>query len=131
MAIEIVQTIPMLRIFSEEKAREFYLDFLGLKVDWEHRFEPDMPIYMQVSRGSLVLHLSEHHGDGCPGASVYVRIKGIREYHAELTEKRYRYYRPGIIEAPWRAWVMTVGDPFGNRIHFNEHMEEPAATDAG
>lgn len=35
--------IPILRIFDEAKARAFYLDFLGFRVDWEHRFGPDMP----------------------------------------------------------------------------------------
>jgi catechol 2,3-dioxygenase-like lactoylglutathione lyase family enzyme len=34
------KTTPILRIFDEAKAREFYVDFLGFKVDWEHRFEP-------------------------------------------------------------------------------------------
>ena len=29
---------PILRIFDIAKAREFYLDFLGFAVDWEHRF---------------------------------------------------------------------------------------------
>jgi hypothetical protein len=29
---------PVLRCFDEAKTREFYLDFLGFKVDWEHRF---------------------------------------------------------------------------------------------
>ena len=65
------QTIPILRIFDESKAREFYLDFLGMSVDWEHRFEPDTPIYIQVSRGELVLHLSEHSGDGTPGTKIF------------------------------------------------------------
>ena len=32
------KTTPILRIFDEAKAREFYVDFLGFKVDWEHRF---------------------------------------------------------------------------------------------
>ena len=27
--------IPILRIFSVEKARDFYLDFLGFTWDWE------------------------------------------------------------------------------------------------
>ena len=31
-------TIPVLRIFSVEKARAFYVDYLGFAVDWEHRF---------------------------------------------------------------------------------------------
>ena len=67
MTIEFGRVTPVLRIFSLEKAREFYLDFLSFKVDWEHRFGPDFPIYMQVSRDGLSLHLSEHHGDGHAG----------------------------------------------------------------
>src|SRR4051794_28673313 len=54
--------IPILRIFDEAKAREFYLDFLDFHLDWEHRFAPDLPLYCQVSRSGLMLHLSEHHG---------------------------------------------------------------------
>jgi hypothetical protein len=44
------KTTPILRIFDERKAKEFYLDFLGFTLDWEHRFESDLPLYMQVSR---------------------------------------------------------------------------------
>jgi len=29
---------------------------------------------MQVSGGNLVLHLSEHHGDGSPGANIRVEM---------------------------------------------------------
>jgi hypothetical protein len=32
------KAIPILRIFDETKAREFYLDFLGFSVEFEHRF---------------------------------------------------------------------------------------------
>jgi hypothetical protein len=63
MTISFAKTIPILRMFSVEKTREFYLGFLGFKVEWEHRFEPALPLYMQVSRGDFVLHLTEHHGD--------------------------------------------------------------------
>ena len=95
MTIEFGRVTPVLRIFSLEKAREFYLDFLGFKVDWEHRFGPDFPIYMQVSRDGLSLHLSEHHGDGTPGSVVYVYIRGVEALHRELTDKNYRHNRPG------------------------------------
>jgi hypothetical protein len=66
--VNLGKTTPILRIFDEAKARQFYLDFLGFKVDWEHRLEPDLPLYLQVSREGCVLHLSEHHGDCSPGA---------------------------------------------------------------
>ena len=39
------RTTPILRIFDLAKAKEFYVDFLGFKVDWQHRFEPDLPLY--------------------------------------------------------------------------------------
>jgi uncharacterized glyoxalase superfamily protein PhnB len=122
MAETMLQTIPILRIFSVEKAREFYVVFLGFTVDWEHRFDADAPLYMQVSRGGLVLHLSEHHGDACPGSTVFVRMAGLDGYHREITAKGYRSMRPGIERAPWNARVMEVTDPFGNRLRFNEDL---------
>jgi catechol 2,3-dioxygenase-like lactoylglutathione lyase family enzyme len=73
-AIAFDQTVPILRIFSVDKAKEFYLDYLGFALAWEHRFADDLPLYMQVSRGALHLHLTEHHGDACPGSTVFVRM---------------------------------------------------------
>ena len=76
--------VPILRIFDIHKARRFYVDYLGFTVDWEHRSSEGAPLHMQVSRGSLVLHLSEHHGDGTPGSAVYIETQGVRALHAEL-----------------------------------------------
>ena len=92
--MEFLQTIPILRIFDVAKAKDFYLDYLGFRADWEHRFEAGLPLYMQVSRGGCVLHLSEHHGDACPGAAVFLRVRGLEAWHAELRAKDYRYQRP-------------------------------------
>ena len=122
MSIQFEQTVPILRIFSLEKAREFYLGFLGFTVDWEHRFSPDAPVYMRVSRGTLALHLSEHHGDGTPGSYVYVYMTGVRALHRELTDKNYRHNRPGLIEQEWGMTELTVTDPFNNRITFGERI---------
>ena len=107
------RAIPILRIFDEAKAREFYLDYLGFTEDWEHRFEPDFPRYTQISRSDLILHLSEHHGDGTPGTAVFLPMHGIRDFHAEITARRYKYARPGLETAPWGLTV-DIGDPFGN-----------------
>jgi uncharacterized glyoxalase superfamily protein PhnB len=120
MAVAFRRVIPVLRIFDVAKAREFYLDFLGFSIDWEHRFEPGMPAYTQVSRDGFVLHVSEHHGDASPGSTVSVDVSGIDELHRELNDKRYTYARPGVRRMPWKARVTEVTDPFGNRIRFSE-----------
>lgn len=109
---------PILRIFDEAKARQFYVGFLGFQVDWEHRFEPGLPLYLQVSRDGCVLHLSEHHGDCCPGAAMRIEVDDIDAYHAELAAKDYGYARPGIDDMPWGSRDMPVTDPFGNRLTF-------------
>lgn len=113
------RTSPVMRVFDEAKAREFYLGFLGFTLDWEHRFGPNFPLYAQVSRASLTVHLSEHHGDASPGSTAFVAIHGVRRYQQELAHKDYAYAKPALEEAPW-GLVMTVTDPFSNRIRFCE-----------
>ena len=126
MSVRFERTAPILRIFSVDKAREFYLDFLGFTVEFEHRYGADFPLYMGVARDGLVLHLSEHHGDATPGSAVFVWMIGVDALHAELAAKRYAYNRPGIVDQPWGR-VLSVTDPFGNRIHFCE--APPAGTE--
>lgn len=111
--------IPIFRIFDVAKAREFYLDFLGMTLDWEHRFEDDLPLYSQVTRGALVLHLSEHAGDASPAARVFVWTRDVRGFQQELAAKAYAYMRPGLEQREW-GLEMTVTDPFGNRLTFCE-----------
>jgi hypothetical protein len=124
MSLQVLQTIPILRIFSVEKAKEFYVGFLGFAVDWEHRFDEKAPVYMQISRTGCVLHLSEHHGDCCPGSTVFLRVTGLDEYHREISAKGYGYLRPGIEPTCHNSNCMEVIDPFGNRIRFDESLAE-------
>ena len=116
--MKFVSTIPILRIFDATKAREFYVDFLGFRVDWEHRFERSLPLYMQISRNGCVLHLSEHYGDCCPGAAVRIETDALDAFYDELASKQYGYANPGIEEMSWGTRDMSIKDPFGNRITF-------------
>lgn len=118
------QAIPILRIFDEDKAKEFYIGFLGMSIDWEHRFGPNLPIYMQVSKGNLVFHLSEHSGDCTPGSKVFVNVEDLDSLHQEITSRPYKYNKPAIEQAPWGDRCFTVTDPFSNKVLFNQ----PAGT---
>ncbi|MGD8643808.1 MAG: glyoxalase superfamily protein [Chromatiales bacterium] len=118
--------IPIFRIFDLAKAREFYLNYLGFELDWEHRFEPEAPVYMQVSRGDLRLHLSEHNGDCTPGGTVLVWVDDVEALHAEITARPYRYLRPCVELMPWNAKVMELTDPFGNRLRISQDLDAPS-----
>lgn len=51
IAPEVGAGVPVLRVMSMAKALPFYLDYLGFALDWEHRFEPGMPLYAQAPGG--------------------------------------------------------------------------------
>lgn len=115
--------IPILRIMDEAKAREFYTDFLGFKVDWKHRFDDNAPLYMQVSRDGCVLHLSEHYGDCTPGGAIRIGCDDVDSLQCELSDKQYKYARPGVNETPWKTREVSIKDPFGNRVVFSQPVE--------
>ncbi|WP_036566857.1 glyoxalase superfamily protein [Nocardia sp. BMG51109] len=116
--IRLAAPIPVLRIFDVAKAYEFYCDYLGFAVDWEHRFEPGLPLYAQVSRSSAKVHLSEHHGDGTPGTVVWIAVSDIHGLYAEVAGKSYAYARPGAPEDGPGGPGFSVTDPFGNELRF-------------
>lgn len=113
---------PILRIFDFTKAIEFYIHWLGFSINWEHR-PGNTPVYLEISFQDILLHLSEHHGDCSPGARIFIDdFNNLAAYHKELTDKAYKYNRPGI-QPPFydpSALEMTVHDPFGNRLTFVE-----------
>ncbi len=116
---------PILRMFDEKMTREFYVDFLGFKVDWEHRVDERGLLYMQISHGDCVMQLSGHFGDGCPGAAVSIAIDDIDVYQQGLLAKQYKHARPGAAELmPWGSRELTLTDPSGNRITLAQNVKK-------
>lgn len=120
---ELKSSTPILRIFNEAKAKEFYQDYLGFHCDWEHRYEPDMPLYSQISKGQCIIHLTEHYGDCSPGSALRIEVRNIKSLYAELSEKNYKYARPGL-DRNFGCDEIVLTDPFGNRLTFYERIAE-------
>ncbi|HVK97892.1 MAG TPA: glyoxalase superfamily protein [Flavisolibacter sp.] len=81
------------------------------------------PVYMQISLLSIVLHLSEHHGDSTPGARIFIdEFLHLVAFYKGLLDKNYTFNRPGICTLFFdpMALEVTVNDPFGNRLTFVE-----------
>lgn len=112
--------IPTFRILDEDEAKRFYNDFLGFTTDWESRAAPDQPLYMQVSRDGLVLHLADSSRFQT-GSVVYVETTEIDALNREL--KARNAATPDIIVSPWGTRQMEIEDPFGNWLRFNELTE--------
>jgi len=110
--------IPVLRMFDLEKALGFYVGFLGFEELSRHQFEPELPVYLILTREGVRLHLSEHFGDASPGTHIRVEVEDVERFCKELNDKHYRHARPGFHDQPWGVREMTIADPFGNRVTF-------------
>ena len=69
-----------------------------------------------------MLHLSEHHGDACPGAALRIATEDIDDLQRELQQKRYGYAHATIEAMPWGSRDMSLRDPFGNRLTFTDSV---------
>lgn len=117
--------IPVFRVFDYDKTIQFYIDWLGFIINWEHR-PHGHPFYMQVSIRGVALDLSEHHGECSPGGRVSIsEFTGLAAYYAQLKSKNYIYMNPGLERVEWQADTieMTVIDPFYNKLIFSEQIE--------
>ena len=116
--------IPVLRIFDVDKAREFYTDFLGFSIDWEHTFDDHAPVYLQASR------------DGARAAPERAprrrqpRRDGPRpRRRRDAAARRAARARLPLRQAGHRdrcrgGCEVAVLDPFANRIVFHQLVED-------
>lgn len=100
------EVIPTLRVADAEAAVAWYAR-LGFAKQWEHRFEPGFPAFVEVARGAVRLFLSEHTGDARPDTLVYLRVRDVDAVAAEFG------VQPE--DAPWGREI-ELRDPDGNRL---------------
>ena len=102
--------VPILRVADATLAAAWYAR-LGFGVEFEHRFEPHLPLYAGIRREGAQIHLSEHVGDARPHALVYIWVDDVDAVAAEFGVQ--------VDEAPWGREV-ALTDPDHNRLRVAE-----------
>lgn len=105
--------IPVFRVADAAKTAEWYRR-LGFEIVGEHRFAPDLPVYMFLERNQVHLHLSEHSGDASPGTLVYFWVDDVDAIAAEFG-----------VESEMQPWAREIAltDPDGNRLRVATRVE--------
>ncbi|MBN4081567.1 VOC family protein [bacterium AH-315-C07] len=117
------KAIPTFRILDLEIAKDFYVQLLGFIIDWEHRFGPDEPVYMQISKDGLVLHLTENERFQTK-TIIFVEAHSLNQFYSELSNKESSYSIPEVTATNWNTKQLEIEDPFGNLLRFNENPTE-------
>ena len=123
---EIRSSIPVLRMFDEAQAKAFYLDYLGFEIDWESRFSPTAPLYMQIHLGDAILQLNGHAKEDAPISEVNIPVLGLQNYCDYLIAKGADYPKPIAVDPRYqgRNTDLNIYDPFGNHLVFCSQTTE-------
>ena len=104
------ELVPIFHVKDGRATAKWYAR-LGFTLEGEHRFAPELPLYLFLRRGPNALHLSEHAGDAHPNTLVYFYVDDIDAIATEFTAE--------VIEQPW-AREVHLTDPDGNRLRIGE-----------
>lgn len=104
--------VPIMRVADAGVAAQWYAR-LGFNVEFEHRFEPNLPAYVGIRREGAQIHLSEHAGDARPGTLVYIWVDAVDPIAAE--------FGVTVDAAPWGREI-SLTDPDHNRLRVAEPM---------
>ena len=108
------ELVPIFHVKDGYKTAEWYRR-LGFEVEGEHRFAPELPLYLFLARGDIHLHLSEHKGDARPDTLVYFYVSAVDPIAEE--------FAVAVNEQPW-AREISLTDPDGNRLRIGERKPE-------
>jgi hypothetical protein len=108
------EIVPIFHVKDGYKTAEWYKR-LGFLVEGEHRFAPELPLYLFLGRGDVHIHLSEHRGDARPDTLVYFYVQDVDAIASE--------FGVGVTDQPW-AREVALTDPDGNRLRIGERKNE-------
>ena len=98
--------VPIFRVRDGRATATWYAR-LGFEVIGEHRFTPELPLYLFLRRGDVHLHLSEHLGDAPHHSVAYFYVDDVDALAGGLGET--------VVVQPWGREIHLT-DPDGNRL---------------
>ncbi|HAN45195.1 MAG TPA: bleomycin resistance family protein [Cyanobacteria bacterium UBA8156] len=104
--------VPILYARDARHSAQWY-ERLGFTVTGEHRFAPDLPLYLFLRWGELQVHLSEHQGDARPGTLLYLWVPAL--------DPIAQGFGATVEDLPWARQV-EIADPDGNRWRIGEEF---------
>jgi hypothetical protein len=107
------EIVPIFHVEDGYETAEWYAR-LGFVTEGEHRFAPELPLYLFLRRGNMRLHLSEHKGDAGPNTLVYMYVQDVDSIAEE--------FGVSVKDQPWAREVQLT-DPDGNRLRIGERKD--------
>ena len=116
-------TISMLRVANARLSEKLFRDVFGFETTWEHDPGDGQPVFIEVVRDAVAIHLSEHEGDGPIGIQVYVNVSDAKALHDEFDSRGANITQP-LQDSPWGHLIFEVNNLDGNTLRFGSPITE-------
>lgn len=111
-----VGSIPILPMGDPASALAWW-GRLGFAVEFEHRFAPELPLYVGLRRDMADVRLSQHRGDTTGPGVMYLWVDDVDEVAAE--------FGVPVDDNPWGRDCQIV-DPSANRVRVGTALRASA-----
>ncbi|WP_077212434.1 glyoxalase superfamily protein [Bacillus dakarensis] len=110
------KVVPAFRITDYKRSKAFYVEGMGFQIDWEHRFEPNFPVFVQITKDEMTIYLTEHTGDCETGGLIHLFVPNVDKWYDELKSKKDIHITEPPNDDLEGLRMMTVVDPDGNQL---------------
>jgi catechol 2,3-dioxygenase-like lactoylglutathione lyase family enzyme len=114
--------VPILRMADARISLPFYVDSLGFTKQWEHQFEPGLPLFVSLIRDDVRIFLTEHP-ETAFGGLIYLYVDDVIALANELADRGVDI-GDGPVEQPWDVRELFIRDPDGNSIRFGQVLTQ-------
>ena len=110
--------VPILRMADSRISLPFYVDGLGFRVQWEHRFDPGLPLFVCLERDGIRLFLTEHP-ETAFGGLVYFYVTEVDALTQSFAANGIDI-GDGPQDQSWEVRELSLRDPDGNNLRFGQ-----------
>ncbi len=113
--------VPTLQSNDAIKSYEFYHSVLGFEKNWEHRFEPELPLFISMSNGVNTVFITEHKNESAFGMELYFYVKKVDSLVVHAKSQGVAF-DVELHETPYGTKEFTIKDPDGNKLRIGQLM---------
>lgn len=121
MAGQLRSCVPTIRISDARVSVPYYVDGLGFKKLWEHRFQPGLPVFVAIERDGHRVFLTEHP-EASYGGMVYFYVEDVNDLARSFASAGVQI-GDGPTDQSWGTRELWLRDPDGNSLRFGQPLD--------
>ena len=121
MKPEIDLCVPALQSNDAVESYAFYHLMLGFEKNWDHRYEPGLPLFIPIPNGVSMVFITEYKDESAFDMELYLYANGACSIESNAKTQG-AVFDVELHEMLYGAKEFTINDPGGNKLRIGQRM---------